>query len=88
MNIFKSHIIARLPSELFPQQARGFWHILHLVREIWKQRTRHPHYLWRPPVPGLQTCAAAKNKDPRSAGSDNKIECQDPRSVGSRAKTH
>ena len=30
-----------------------------------------------------QTCAAAKNQDTRSAGSDDKIECQDPRSTGS-----
>ena len=26
-----------------------------------------------------QKCAAAENQDPRSAGSDDKIECQDPR---------
>ena len=33
-----------------------------------------------------QTCAEVKNQDSRSAGSDDKIECQDPRSTGFHGK--
>ena len=59
MNTFKLHIIARLPYELFSQQVPEFWHILRLVRKIWKRRTRHSHYMRRPPVPRLNRSAAA-----------------------------
>ena len=33
-------------------------------------------------VTHIQTCAAAKNHDPRFAGSEGNIECQDPGSTG------